>query len=264
VKPLALKSHLKQGKVAVGTWIFEFNSPGLARLLGTTGVDFAALDMEHSGLGIESIRSMVGQSRNLDLAVLVRPPAAQYHLIAPLLDIGASGVIAPMVETAEAAARVAEACRYSPEGRRGAAFSIAHDDYRPGDVAAKIKTANDEVVCSLLIETDRAIAHLDEITSVPGIDLIWVGHFDLSITMGIPGQFEHPRFLEAIQHILGTCKSRGLPVGIMVTDPAQAMQRVREGFRCLTYWGDIWLLQWVLLSGVQTIREAISKESLDA
>lgn len=261
MKPLALKHHLKHGKVAIGTWIFEYSSPGLARLLMTTGVDFAAFDMEHGGLGLDSIRSMVGQARNLDLAVLVRPPAAQYHLIAGLLDMGAGGVIVPMVETAETAARVVDACRYSPQGRRGAAFSISHDDYRSGDVAARIKQANDEIVCSLLIETDRAITHLDEITSVPGIDVIWVGHFDLSITMGIPGEFEHPRFLEAVNHVINTCKSRGLPVGIMVTDPAQAMQRIHEGFRCLTYWGDIWLLQRALSSGVQAIREAISQAS---
>jgi 2-keto-3-deoxy-L-rhamnonate aldolase RhmA len=262
VKPNILKDHLKQGKVVIGTWIFEYTSPGLTKLLSTTGVDFAAYDMEHSGLSIESIRSMLGQPHSLDLTVLVRPPAAQYHLIAPLLDIGANGVIAPMVETVEAAANVVNACRYPPEGRRGAAFSIAHDGYQPGDVGAKIQRANHETICSLLIETDRAVAHLDAITSVPGIDLIWVGHFDLSISMGIPGQFEHPRFIEAVRHIVKTCKSRGLPVGIMVTDPKQAMQRVHEGFRCLTYWGDIWLLQRALTDGVQSIRSALCEESI--
>jgi 4-hydroxy-2-oxoheptanedioate aldolase len=140
----------------------------------TTVVHFAAYDMEHNRLGIELIRSLIGQLRNLYLPVWVRPLAAKYHLIAPPLDIGSPGVIAPMVERAEDAVRVTNACRYYPRGRRGVVFSMVHDDYAPGDAAAKIKTANEEVICSLPIGTDRAITNLYGILAVPDIDLIWV------------------------------------------------------------------------------------------
>ena len=202
---LTLKGALRQGQVVIGTWVFEFNTPGIARLLASTGVDFVVYDMEHSGFGIESIRNLVGPSHCLNLAALVRPPAAQYHLIAPVLDVGASGIIAPMVETSEDAARVVQSCRYFPEGSRGAAFSIAHDDFRPGDVESKRKASNEAVLCGVLIETAKGVENVEEILSVPGIDLVWVGHLDLSLTMGIAGQFEHPRFLVAIDQILKAC-----------------------------------------------------------
>jgi 2-dehydro-3-deoxyglucarate aldolase/4-hydroxy-2-oxoheptanedioate aldolase len=256
---LTLKGALRQGQVVIGTWVFEFNTPGIARLLSSTGVDFVVYDMEHSGFGIESIRNLIGPSHPLNLAALVRPPAAQYHLIAPVLDVGASGIIAPMVETSEDAARVVQSCRYFPEGRRGAAFSIAHDDFRPGDAESKRKASNEAVLCGVLIETAKGVENVEEILSVPGIDLVWVGHLDLSLTMGIAGQFEHPRFLAAFDQILKACASHQIPAGIMVNDPQQGIERVRQGFRCLGYWGDLWLLQRALSEGVQAIRLGLSR-----
>lgn len=257
MKSRELKRHLRSGQVAIGTWVFEFNTPGIARLLATTGVDFIAYDMEHSGFGIESIRSLIAETRPLGLAALVRPPAGHYHLVATVLDVGASGVLVPMVETPEQAARIADACRYSPEGRRGVAFGVAHDDFLPGDVPAKMKAANESVVCGVLIETQRGVENLEKIVAVPGIDLVWVGHYDLSQTMGIPGEFDHPRFLQAIQHIIKTSASRGIPVGIMVSDAKQGVESVQKGFRCLAYWGDVWLLQKALTDGIRQTREGL-------
>ena len=255
----ALKESLKRGQVVIGTWVFEFNTPGIARLLATTGVDFVVYDMEHSGFGVESIRALMAQSRSLDIAALVRPPAAQYHLIAPVLDIGAAGIIAPMVETESEAVGVVTACKYYPQGHRGTAFSIAHDDFLPGNIANKMKAANDAVLCGVLIETERGVENIEDILSVPGIDLVWVGHLDLSQSMGIPGQFKHHQFLKAVNRILTACESHRIPAGIMVSDPKQGVECVQQGFRCLSYWGDLWLLQRALTEGVRAIRIGISK-----
>jgi len=251
---LSLKQTLRVGGVATGTWVFEFNTPGVARLLASTGVDFVVLDMEHSGFGIDTVRSLLAQSRGLDLTVLVRPPAAEYHLIAPLLDVGASGVIVPKVETAKDASKVAHACRYHPEGGRGAAFSIAHDDFQPGDVAAKIEAANRAVVCGLLIETSLGVENIDAILNVPGVDLIWVGFLDLSLSLGIPGEYRHPSFEAAVSCILKAAESHGTPVGILADTPEAAIERVQQGFRCISYSGDLWLLQRALSEGIQAIR----------
>src|SRR5207253_1642109 len=124
-----LKVCFRQRRVVIGTWVFEFNSPGIARLLASTGVDYVVYDMEHSGFGMDSIRALISQTRPLNIAALVRPPAGEYHLIAPVLDAGANGIIVPKVESREQAARIVDACKYYPEGHRGAAFSVAHDDY---------------------------------------------------------------------------------------------------------------------------------------
>ena len=120
-----MKEALQLGRAIVGTWVFEFNTPGIARLLASTGIDFVIYDMEHSGFGLDTVRSLIAQTRPLQLAALVRPPANEYHLIAPLLDAGASGIIVPKVESASEAARLVDACRYFPDGHRGAAFSLA-------------------------------------------------------------------------------------------------------------------------------------------
>lgn len=252
---LALKKRLKDGPVPLGTWIFEFNTPGIARLVASAGADFVVFDMEHSGFGTDSIRGLLAQTRALNLAAWVRPPAAQYHLIAPLLDAGADGILAPMIETCEDAIEVVRACRYPPHGRRGAAFSIAHDDFLPGAVSDKMQAADAKVLCGLMIESKQAVESLETILDVPGIDLIWVGHFDLSLTMSVPAQFNDPRFLAAVNRILTVSNSRHIPIGIMVASPEQAKECIDRGYRCLSYWGDIWLLQRALSEGLKAIRE---------
>lgn len=252
---LALKKRLQDGPVPLGTWIFEFNTPGIARLVASAGADFVVFDMEHSGFGADSIRGLLAQTRALNLTAWVRPPAARYHLIAPLLDAGADGILAPMIETCEDAIEVVRACRYPPRGRRGAAFSIAHDDFLPGAVSDKMQAADAKVLCGLMIESKQAVESLETILDVPGIDLVWVGHFDLSLTMGVPAQFNDPGFLAAINRILAVSNARHIPIGIMVASPEQAMECIDRGYRCLSYWGDIWLFQRALSEGLKAVRE---------
>jgi 2-keto-3-deoxy-L-rhamnonate aldolase RhmA len=250
----AMRHALERSEILIGTWVFEFNTPGIARLVASTGVDFVVYDMEHSGFGTESIRTLLSQTRPLDMAALVRPPANEYPLIAPLLDAGASGIIVPKVESAAEAARLVDTCKYFPEGHRGAAFSIAHDDFRAGDVPEKMQTANEAVICGVLIETAPGVDALDKILTVKGIDLVWVGFLDLSLSLEIPGAFTHPRFQEAVRRILRVSKSHDKPVGILSANCEQARQHLEEGFRCISYSGDIWLLQHALSEGVQAIR----------
>jgi 2-keto-3-deoxy-L-rhamnonate aldolase RhmA len=261
LKAPGLKECFRLRRVVIGTWVFEFNSPGIARLLASTGVDFVVYDMEHSGFGMDSIRMLLSQTRSLNLAALVRPPAGEYHLIAPVLDAGANGIIVPKVENAGQVAKVVDACKYYPEGHRGAAFSVAHDDYLPGDVTNKMIAANDGMICALLVETVPGLENVDEIVSVPGIDLVWVGFLDLSLSMGLPGQFEHPRFKQALARILDACESRGIPVGILANDVHQSMQYIKLGFRCISYSGDIWLLQGALAQGVNEVRRGLESGS---
>lgn len=256
-----IKEALRQGRTVVGTWVFGFNVTGIPRLLASTGIDFVIYDMEHSGFGQDSVRGLIAESRPLSLAALVRPPANEYHLIAPLLDAGAHGIIVPKIETASDAALFVDACRYFPEGHRGAAFSISHDDYLPGDVAEKMRAANEGIICGILLETERGVKNLDAILDVEGIDLVWVGFLDLSLSMGIPGQFFDPRFKEAVHLILHISKAHKKPVGILSSSPDQARQHLKEGFQCIGYGGDLWLLQRALSEGVMAVRKESSSRS---
>lgn len=123
-----------------------------------------------------------------------------------------------------------------------------------------MKAANEAMICGVLIESRRGVENIEEIASVEGIDLLWVGFLDLSLSMGIPGQFQHPDFQEAVRRIVETCKTRRKTVGILSNDIEQAKKYVRQGFRCISYGGDIWLLQRALSEGIQSIRRNLSEE----
>ncbi|MFI4987067.1 MAG: HpcH/HpaI aldolase/citrate lyase family protein, partial [Alphaproteobacteria bacterium] len=181
---------------------------------------------------------------------LVRVPGCHYHLVAPVLDAGAMGIMVPMVETVSQAESLAKWCRYRPEGVRGLAFGVAHDEYAGGDPAAKMTEANARTLAIALVETAVGIANIDEIAAVPGIDVVWLGHYDLTNSLGITGQFEHPLFVAAVERLVAACQRHGKAPGFLVTDPASARLWRARGFRCLGYGTDIALLQGALAAGI--------------
>ena len=189
-----VKDALARGETVFGTMVFEFASPGLPAILAGAGARFALYDMEHSGLTDDEIKRQVAYCRGLDIVPLVRPPDKTYAATARLLDIGVMGLMYQMVESAGEAAELASYCRYPPGGVRGAMFSGAHDDYAGGDVTEKMAAADERTLVMALIETAKGVENADAIMAVPGVDMAHVGHFDLSLTMGIPGQFDHPDF----------------------------------------------------------------------
>jgi 2-keto-3-deoxy-L-rhamnonate aldolase RhmA len=132
-----IRSRLLEGGFAYGTMAMEFFTPGLPGTLAQAGAEFVIFDMEHSGASISTIKTMIAASHGASLVPLVRVPAARYHLIAPVLDAGAHGIMVPMIETVERAKSIAEWCRYRPEGKRGLAFGIGHDEYSGGDIMRK-------------------------------------------------------------------------------------------------------------------------------
>ena len=124
-----VKEMLNAGEAAFGTMIFEFFTPGIAQIVKAAGADFILFDMEHSGAGIDVIKAQMAACRGIGLTPMVRVPVLQSHFIARCLDMGAMGIMVPMVETAAQAREIVSATRYPPIGRRGAAFGVAHDDY---------------------------------------------------------------------------------------------------------------------------------------
>jgi 2-dehydro-3-deoxyglucarate aldolase/4-hydroxy-2-oxoheptanedioate aldolase len=245
---------LTQGGYAAGTMIFEFNTPGMARLLDALDLDFVVFDMEHSGFEIADIRALMAWSRAASFTPVVRVPSSDYHFLARIHDVGARGVMVPMVGTRAQAEAVVRACKYPPEGGRGAAFGVAHDDFRTGELAAIMAAANRDNLIIAQIETGQGVDHVAEIAAVPGIDILWIGHFDLSLSLGIPGQFDHPRFVAAVDAVVAAAAAHRRPLGVMVSDAAAGRFWIERGFRIMCYSGDIWLLQRALAEGVAWIR----------
>jgi 2-keto-3-deoxy-L-rhamnonate aldolase RhmA len=212
--------------------------------------------MEHTGWSEETIKMLIATTRAADIVPLVRVPAAQYHLIARILDVGAMGIMVPMVERADQARLLVQSAKYPPVGRRGAAFGVAHDDYAPGDVAAKMRSANEEVLLVALVETVPGVENVDAIAAVDGLDVIWIGHFDLTNSMGIPAQFTHPDYLRNVDKILEACARHGRTPAHMVHDVKDGLAKLEQGFRCLGYSGDLWLYQHALAEGLAGLRAA--------
>lgn len=251
-----VKHILDQGGVAIGTMFFEFNTTGIARIAANAGADFALFDTEHTGWDADTIRMLMATARAADIVPLVRVPATQYHLIARPLDIGAMGLMIPMTESEEQARLFVRSAKYPPEGGRGAAFGVAHDDYEGGDVPTKMKSANKETLLICLVETVPGIENVDKIAAVDGVDVIWIGHYDLTNSMGIPGQFTHPRYLEAVDRVVQACQRHGKVPAFMAADVETGQKLIAQGFRCISYSGDIWLYSQVLRSGIGALREA--------
>ena len=152
------------------------------------------------------------------------------------------------------AQRIVASAKYPPLGRRGAAFGVAHDDYTGGDIVEKIKTANSETLLIAQIETEAGVANADAIAALDGIDVLWIGHFDLTNSLGIPGQFDHPRFKESLATVLAACVKHNKIPGFMAGDVASGKGLLDQGFRMIAYGGDLWIYQTALRQGVRELK----------
>jgi len=250
-----LKRLLGSRNLKLGHSVFEFNSPGLGQIIATAGVDFIFLDMEHSGLGIaEAKRAIVG-FRAGDLPVMVRPPSNTYHHIARVMDVGADGLVMPMVSSGEEAAHIVTCMKYPPIGRRGVALNIAHDRYASGDTAKALSAANRRTALAVLIETEDGIRNIDDIAATDGVDCLWIGHFDLSCSLGIPGQFGHPDFKKASAQVKRAARKHDRALGRLASTPEETIALHRQGYDLLCYSGDLWVYQQALIEGISMIRK---------
>ena len=249
-----VKRRLELGEPVFGTMVFEFATTGMGRIVAAAGADFVIYDLEHTGWSLETVRLLTASTR--DTVPIVRVPTGDYHFIARTLDAGAMGVMIPMVETAEQARQIVAATRYPPDGRRGAAFGVAHDDYRGGDLIGKMQHANRNTLVILQIETVVGVENVDQIAAVPGVDVLWIGQYDLNNFLGIPGQFDHPRYTECADKVLAAVRRHGRVAGFLAADVPHGEALLRQGFRMLAYWGDIWLYQEALRRGLEGLRES--------
>ncbi len=249
----AIKEACLAGESVAGAMVFEFFSPGMATILSNSGCRFVLYDMEHTGISLETIRTMFATCRGLPIEPMVRVPRGEYAFLARALDIGARGVMIPMVESAEQAQRICEACYYPPKGRRGAAFSFAHDDYQAGSVPDKMIKANQRTMVIAQIETERGLDNVEAIAAVPGIDALWLGHSDLSNFMGIPNQFDHPDFDAAMIRIAQVARAHGKAAGFMASSTAWVERAKASGYNMIAAGTDVGFVA----AGARTLVEAI-------
>jgi 2-keto-3-deoxy-L-rhamnonate aldolase RhmA len=240
----------------LGTFIVEFATPGIGHLCKAAGCDFVLFDTEHSGFHYETVKSTMRYFEAARLPTIVRVPSKEYHHIARAADMGAEGVMLPMVNDAKEAKGIVDCLKYTPLGHRGVALGIAHDAYRGGPVLEKLASANARTALFAQIETKAGVKNAEEIAAVDGVDCLWVGHFDLSASLGIPGEFTHPTFLDAIATVAKACRRHDKALGRLVPDVPTGLDYWSKGFDFLCYSGDVWLLQAAIKTGVDALREA--------
>ncbi len=243
MKPNAIKQDVLAGKTVAGAMIFEFFSPGMSAILANAGCRFVVYDMEHTGLGFETLKWLFATCRGLPIEPMVRVPRGEYTYLARALDLGARGVMIPMVESGEHAQSIVQACRYPPIGRRGAAFGFAQCDYLGGDVSEKVRASHERTMVIAQIETEHGLENVDAIAAVDGVDVLWVGHFDLSNFMGIPGRFDDPRFDAAMRRVVEACRRHGKAAAFMATDAAWIQRARAMGYTMIAGGTDNGLLQ---------------------
>lgn len=248
-----IRERAMAGQPVHGAMVFEFFSSGIPAILSQAGCDYVIYDMEHNGAGFETLKTQAAICRGLPIVPMARVPASDYHFLARALDIGMRGVMVPMVESADQARAIAAATRYPPAGRRGAAFGFAHDGYEGGAPKDKIAAANAEITVIAQIETERGLENVEQIAAVDGIDVLWVGQFDLTNFLGIPGDFDHPMFSEAIARTVAAARDHGKGLGFMATDEAWAARAREMGFNMIAVGTD----QGLLMRGIASVLAAV-------
>ena len=249
-----VKQMVKAGGVSVGTMMFEFNTTGIGRIAANAGAEFAVYDMEHTGWDVETIRMLIATTPRPKLVPIVRIPTTQYHFVSRVLDMGAMGIMAPMVESAAEARLLVLSAKYPPVGRRGAAFSIAHDDYKNDSIAEVVRSSNAEVLIIAQIETAAGLHNLEEIAAVAEIDVLWIGLYDLANSLGLPGQMQHPQIQSAIDQVLAACDRHGKVPAVLVTSVEEGRAQIQRGFRLVAFGGDVWIYQTALTQGLAAVR----------
>lgn len=228
-----IRQALKKGKPSIGSWM-QIPHASVAEIMGQAGYDWVAVDMEHGAIGAHQLPNLF---RALELGgtlPLARLAQGQAKDCKQALDAGAGGVIIPMVETASQLEQVRNACCWPPVGTRGVGFSRANLFGKHFDIYA-LEAQTPILVAQ--IEHIRAVEHLTEILKVSGLDAIMIGPYDLSASMGLTAQFEHPQFKTTMEHIRSLSQEHHIPCGVHVVmpEPKELKKRIEEGYRFIAF-----------------------------
>src|SRR3954470_4523554 len=252
-----LRALVNTPTTKIGTFLFEFATPGIGQILKAAGADYAVLDMEHTGFSFDTVRQVVRYCQAADLPLIVRVPSQQRHHISRALDTGADGIMVPIVSSVAQAKAVLDAAKYWPDGSRGVALGLAHERFamRSEPLLDRFAEQNRRTVIILQVEDPRGAEAADEIAALPGVDALWLGHNDLSVAMDKPGAFSDPVFLNHERATIAAAQKHGKSAGRPGVDAQQCAAFVKLGYDFVAIAGDVWLLQQAFAAGVAMVRK---------
>jgi len=251
IAPNPIRRALQNGQAVLGTMVAEVRQPSVMQLLANAGFDFVIIDNEHGAFNIETIANLCQAGRQVGLTPLVRAPDLTYAYLAQPLDSGAQGIMLPRVTSVVQVREAVQIMKYPPEGLRGCALSRGHTGFKSGPVAEAIAAANRETLLIVQVETRQALNQLEEIVAVPGVDVILIGPTDLSISLGVPGEIEHPSMQTAIKRVIAVCQEHGVTPAIHINTLELAVAWAQQGMRLISFSSEAGLM-------VKAGREAIS------
>lgn len=249
-----VKQALRAGKSQFGCSVLQLRSPDVLRALRAAGLDWVFLDSEHGPFDLETLHDLMRVAVREGLCPIVRVGELQYSLIARALDCGAQGVLLPRVESPELLAQAVSWTRYPPVGVRGYGLGGPHLGYERVTIADAVAHFNEHVMVVLQIETRTALERIDELLAVPHIDAVLIGPADLSVSLGIPGNFDHPDFVAAVEKVRERCESRGIAPGMHTRSIDMVKQWRGRGLRLLSCNNDIGMLYEKAVETVAALR----------
>lgn len=226
-----MKERLAAGEGVYGCQLQAYRSPEIARTFAAAGFDFVFIDMEHGAFNLETMQDMVTASLGAGITPIVRVGELLYSLVARVLDGGAQGVILPRVEDPKILEEAISWMRFPPVGKRGYGVNATMTGYETRTFPEIIDHLNRNVVSVVQFETRTAMERADELLSVKGVDIAMVGPADLSISLGVPGQFDHPLMLSTIDGLIEGCRKHGVVPGIQTRGVAMAKTWAERGMR---------------------------------
>lgn len=255
-----VKQLLKNNQFAVGTMVVEIRQPMVMQLLANAGFDFIIIDNEHGPFTIETIADLTRAAQQVGLAPIVRVPEITYPYIAQSLDAGAQGIMIPRVTGPEQVRQAISMMKYPPQGRRGSAQTRGYTRFQSGAVSQVMAEANRQTMLVVQIETSEALENIEAIVSVPGVDATLIGPTDLSIALGVPGQFDNPVMEAAIEKTILMSLQHGVIPALHINNLDLAAKWAKHGMRMLSYSAEIGLMMQGGKTAVAAIRTAFDRQ----
>ena len=232
-----MKELLSSGRPVFGPFMNTTDS-AFVEITGHTGFDFVVLDLEHGTASLDQLQNLIRAADVSGTFPVVRTPPGNLHMIGAVQDAGAKGVVIPQIKTVEEVHKVIKSMRFYPEGERGVSGVVRAAKYSTMQSEEYFKMSNENLLI-IQLEGKEAIENIDAISDIEGIDVLFIGPYDLSQSLGVPGQVEHPKVTETIYEAVQNIRSKGLVAGTFVSSTEMARKWIDAGVQFIGYSVDI-------------------------
>jgi 4-hydroxy-2-oxoheptanedioate aldolase len=241
MKKNCLKEALMNGKTVFGPFL-KISDPAVVEIMGFAGFDFVIIDQEHGPISVQSAQDMIRAAESVNINPIIRVANNDESFILRALDIGAQGVEIPQINCKSDALRAVNSVKYSPQGDRGVCRYVRAANYSSMDKFKYFESANKETMIIIHIEGVKGIDNLDEILSVSGIDVVFIGPYDLSQSLGIPGKVNDPLVVEKMKEVVLKCKQHKIAVGTFADNVQTAKKWISLGVQYMSFSVDVGIL----------------------